>query len=91
MGKFNSMSYHYSLHPWHLGARKEVLWETRNSKPETFSACKDSKNRLKGKSEYFQRRPGSMTQPEPDREKIGFHLKERHGPYMAKVKKRNPN
>ncbi len=48
-----------NLHPWHLGARKEVLWETRNSKPETFFACKDRKNRLKGRSEYFQQRPGS--------------------------------
>ena len=32
-----------------------------------------------------------MTQPEPDRKKIGFHLKERHSPYMARVKKRHPN
>ena len=28
-----------------------------------------------------------MAQPEPDRKKIGFHLKERHSPYMARVKK----
>ena len=34
---------------------------------------------------------GSMTQPERDRKKIGFHLKERHSPYMARVKKRHPN
>ncbi len=32
-----------------------------------------------------------MTQPKADRKKIGFHLKERHSPYIAKVKKRNPN
>jgi DnaJ-domain-containing protein 1 len=32
-----------------------------------------------------------MTQPEPDRKKIGFHLKERHSPYMVRVKKRHPN
>ena len=32
-----------------------------------------------------------MTRPEPDRKKIGFHLKERHSPYMARVKKRHPN
>ena len=32
-----------------------------------------------------------MTQPEPDRKKIGFHLKERHSPYRAKVKKRHQN
>lgn len=32
-----------------------------------------------------------MTQPEPDRKKIAFHLKERRSPYMAKVKKRHPN
>jgi len=32
-----------------------------------------------------------MTQPKADRKKIGFHLKERHSPYMAKVKKRHPN
>ena len=32
-----------------------------------------------------------MTQPEPNRKKIGFHLKERHSPFMAKVKKRHPN
>ncbi len=32
-----------------------------------------------------------MTQPERDMKKIGFHLKERHSPYMAKVKKRHPN
>jgi len=32
-----------------------------------------------------------MTRPEPDRKKIGFHLKERHSPYMARVKKRYPN
>ena len=31
-----------------------------------------------------------MTRPEPDRKKIGFHLKERHSPYMARVKKRHP-
>ena len=32
-----------------------------------------------------------MTQPKADRKKIGFHLKERHSPYMAKVKKRHQN
>jgi hypothetical protein len=32
-----------------------------------------------------------MAQPKTDRKKIGFHLKERHSPYMAKVKKRHPN
>ncbi len=32
-----------------------------------------------------------MAKPEPDRKKIGFHLKERHRPYMARVKKRQPN
>ncbi len=32
---------------------------------------------------------GSMTQPEPDRKRIGFHLKERHSPYMPKAKKRH--
>ena len=32
-----------------------------------------------------------MTQPKADRKKIGFHLKERHSPYMARVKKRHPN
>jgi phage regulator Rha-like protein len=32
-----------------------------------------------------------MAPPEPDRKKIGFHLKERHSPYMARVKKRHPN
>ena len=28
-----------------------------------------------------------MAKPEPGRKKIGFHLKERHSPYMARVKK----
>ena len=32
-----------------------------------------------------------MMQPKADRKKIGFHLKERHSPYMAKVKKRQSN
>ena len=32
-----------------------------------------------------------MTRPEPDRKKIGFHLKERHSPYMVRIKKRHPN
>ena len=32
-----------------------------------------------------------MAKPEPDRKQIGFHLKERHSPYMAKVKKRHQN
>jgi hypothetical protein len=32
-----------------------------------------------------------MAKPEPDRKQIGFHLKERHSPYMAKAKKRHPN
>ena len=32
-----------------------------------------------------------MAKPEAERKKIGFHLKERHSPYMAKVKKRHPN
>jgi hypothetical protein len=32
-----------------------------------------------------------MTQPERDRKKIGFHLKERHSPYMAKAERRHPN
>ena len=32
-----------------------------------------------------------MNEPVTPRKKIGFHLKERHSPYMAKVKKRHPN
>ena len=32
-----------------------------------------------------------MEKPEPGRKKIGFHLKERHSPYMARVKKGRPN
>jgi hypothetical protein len=32
-----------------------------------------------------------MTQPKADRKKIGFHLQERHSPYMARVKKRHSN
>jgi len=32
-----------------------------------------------------------MTQPEPKRKKIGFHLKEGHSPYKTIVKKRHPN
>ncbi|MDH4266087.1 MAG: ORF6N domain-containing protein [Deltaproteobacteria bacterium] len=32
-----------------------------------------------------------MKKPEPSKKWIGFHLKEQHSPYMAKVKKRHPN
>jgi len=32
-----------------------------------------------------------MKKPVIPRKRIGFHLKERHRPYMAKVKKRHPN
>jgi hypothetical protein len=32
-----------------------------------------------------------MVQPEPSRKQIGFHLKERRSPYIARVKKRHPN
>jgi hypothetical protein len=28
-----------------------------------------------------------MVKPEPGRKKIGFHLKERHSPYLAKKKR----
>ncbi len=32
-----------------------------------------------------------MNEPVPPRKRIGFHLKERHSPYMARVKKGHPN
>ena len=32
-----------------------------------------------------------MKEPVTPRKQIGFHLKERHSPYMAKVKKGHPN
>ena len=32
-----------------------------------------------------------MKEPVIPGKQIGFHLKERHNPYMAKVKKRHPN
>jgi len=39
----------------------------------------------------FQAIRDLMKEPVIPRKQIGFHLKERHGPYMARVKKRHPN